>query len=433
MSDPCCDPNLSRRGFLGLSLGGYLGLSMGGSLLGGLGLSRAAAQDAGKIAGFGQAKRCVILWLNGGPSQRETWDPKPGTPFGGPTKAIATKAKGVEISENFPRLAEHMDKVALVRSMATREGNHQRARYFLHTGYVPSGTVKHPDVGSLLCQQLADTAIDMPPYLVLNGATPGAGILGVSYAPFVIQDPTKPVDNLAYADGISEERFSRRRELLSALDASFRESRPGPETAGHAAIVAKADRLMHSPKIAAFQLEQEPQAVRAAYGPGKFGSGVLMARRLLEQGVKVVEVQLNGWDTHRDNFTKVRELGGEVDLAFSALITDLEQRDLLSSTLIVCMGEFGRTPRVNPNDGRDHWARSWSMALAGGPIRGGTVVGSTSPDGTQVERPVQTEDLMATICHAMGVDREYTNYTKEGRPIATVDAKGKLIREVFPA
>lgn len=415
---------LSRRGFLSLSLGGYLGLSMGG-------LGKVFADSKG--AGFGQAKHCIILWLNGAPSQMETWDPKPGTKNGGPTKAIKTSAKGIQIAHTLPRMAEQMHHVALVRSMYTREANHQRGRYFLHTGYVPSGTVKHPDMGSLICQGVADMDAELPPYICINNsAAPGSGTLGVTYSPFTVQDPTKPVENLSYARGVDKARFTRRRELLESLEKGFTKKRPGAESQGHQAIVKKADKMMHSPKIKAFQLAKEPESVRKSYGQNKFGQGCLMARRLIEQGVRVVEVQLNGWDTHRDNFNRTKTLGGQLDAGFAGLLADLKQRDLLKKTLVVCMGEFGRTPRINANEGRDHWARGWSLALAGGPVRGGTVIGATTKDGMRVaEKPKNAQDIMASVVHAMGVDRNHVNYTKNGRPITVVDKPGKRITELF--
>jgi uncharacterized protein (DUF1501 family) len=435
MHDHRCDhashTGLDRRGFLGLSLGGFLGLSLGG-------LSNFAhAQDGGGgIAGFGSAEHLVILWMNGAASQMETWDPKPGHKNGGPTKAIKTRAKGLQIAHTLPRLAEHGDKLCVVRSMATGEGNHQRARYFLHTGYVPSGTVRHPDIGALICQQKAEDESELPAYISLNGAPgPGAGVLGVAQAPFRIQDPTKPVDNLAYAKGVDEKRFARRRKLLSDLGQEF-----GPnhghadEVEGHDKVVAKADRMMHSKKIKAFDLGQESESTRAAYGKNKFGQGCLMARRLIEQGTKVVEVQLNGWDTHKDNFTRTTNLTGQLDLGFSALLKDLSERDLLQKTLVVCMSEFGRTPRINENEGRDHYAKAWSMAMAGGMIRGGQVIGATSPDGLRVvERPLNAQDLMASIAHATGIDGKRTNYTKGGRPIQVIDTPGRIIPEFFKA
>ena len=429
MHDPiaraCCDPEtgLDRRGFVKLSLGGYLGLLLG---------QRTAWADEARTAGSKAAQACIVLWLNGGPSHIDTFDPKPGTPTGGPTKAIATKAKGIQIAEYFPRLAEQMQHVSLIRGMSTKEGNHQRARYYLHTGYVPEGTVQHPDLGALICQQRGDPTLELPPYVAINGATPGPGALGVSLAPFTVQDPTKPVENMAYASGVDAARFRRRRELLDTLSRGFVKQHPGPETEGHAAVYDRADKLMHSKRSKAFGLEAEPQAVRAAYGTGKFGSGCLMARRLVEQGVRMVEVQLNGWDTHKDNFNRVAKNCQELDQGFAALIADLAQRDLLKSTLVLCLGEFGRTPKINGDEGRDHYAKAWSLAIAGGPIAGGRVVGATSEDGgTVVERPVAVPELVATVVKAMGMDAAHVNHTPQGRPITVVDAGAAPIGELF--
>ncbi len=430
--DTCdCGPTLSRRNFVGLTLGGALGLLTGGPG----GLARALGKDGAPgsaLPGFGQAQRCIILWLNGGPSHLDTFDPKAGHANAGPVKAVKTTVDGVHLSEYLPQLAEQMEHVSLIRSMASREGNHQRARHLLHTGYVPSGTVAHPDLGSLICQQKADASFDMPSYMAINGATPGAGILGVGYAPFNIQDPTKPVENLSYAGGVDRPRFDRRQRLRRALSRAFDESRAGPETRGHEAVYGKADTLMHSPRTAAFDLEQEPAALRDAYGRGKFGQGVLMARRLIEAGVKVVEVQLGSWDTHQDNFTKVKGLCDQLDPAFATLVRDLRERDLLDSTLVVCMGEFGRTPRINQNEGRDHFARAWSLALAGGGVKGGRVVGATTPDGAEVAtRPVTVPELMASVFHAVGVPGDEVNYSREGRPIYVVDGDAAPIGELF--
>lgn len=418
--------HVSRRGFLGLSLGSALGLALGGPRL-----AWADGTPAG-LAGFGQAKACIVLWLAGGPSHLDTFDPKPGTATGGPVGAIDTSAKGVKLSEYLPQLAGQMHDVALVRSMSTKEGNHQRARYYLHTGYVPSGTVAHPDLGALICQQKAEAGFDLPSYVSIGGATVGPGFLGVSLAPLQVTNPDKPVDNLALPGGVDDARFQRRQALRAALSQEFAGSRAGAETAGHEAVYAKADTLMHSPRAKAFDLTQEPDALRDAYGRGKFGQGVLMARRLVEEGVKVVEVQLGGWDTHQDNFNRVKALCGQLDPAFATLVRDLRERDLLKSTLVVCMGEFGRTPRINPNEGRDHFARAWSLALAGGPVRGGRVVGETSADGTEVaKRPVGAPELVSSIFHAMGVDRAHTNYTKGGRPLTAVDQEAPPIAELF--
>lgn len=422
-ADPCCD----RRHLLRLGLSGSLGLLLGDGLL-----RRAGAQER---AGLATAEACIVLWMSGGMSQTDTFDPKPGTPSAGPLGALRTAQKDLLLSELLPRTAEHMRHVSLIRSMATREGAHDRATYLVHTGWAPGGTVRHPDVGSLVAQALARPASDgdeLPPYVCIGGQGVGPGLLGVASAPFTVADPTRPVQDLVYPAGVDAERFARRRRLLEAVERQFRRDHPGDETEGHTAVYVKADRLMHSKHMRAFDLAQETARVRASYGPDAFGQGCLMARRLVEAGVKAVEVQLGGWDTHQDNFTQGRRVGAQLDRGLAALLGDLRERDLLRRTLVLVATEFGRTPLVNKDDGRDHFANGWSVGLAGGPVRGGRAVGSTSADGQQVaERPVTAADLMATLARALGVDPTRVNTTPEGRPIQVVDPAGRVVEELF--
>lgn len=410
-----------RRELLRLGLSGWLGLLLAG---------RARGQEA--PPGVTPAEACIVLWMSGGMSQTDTFDPKPGTGSAGPLGALRTAQKDLLLSELLPRTAEQMRHVSLIRSMATREGAHDRATYLVQTGWAPSGTVRHPDVGALVAQALARQDSELPPYVSIGGQPVGPGLLGVSFAPFTVGDPLRPVQDLAHAPGVDAERFARRRRLLEAVERQFRRDHPGDETEGHHDVYARADRLMHSRDVRAFDLAQEPARTRAAYGLDAFGQGCLMARRLVEAGVKAVEVQLGGWDTHQDNFTQARRLCGSLDRGLSALVADLRERDLLRRTLVVVATEFGRTPAVNENDGRDHFAAGWSVALAGGPVRGGRVVGATSADGTVVaERPVTAADLLATITHALGIDRARVNATPEGRPISVVDPAGKVVGELF--
>lgn len=420
--DLCC----GRRHLLRLGLGGSLGLLLGDGLLRG-----AWAQERGAAT----ADACIVLWMSGGMSQTDTFDPKPGTPSAGPLGAVRTAQKDLLLSEWLPLTAEHMRHVSLIRSMATREGAHDRATYLVHTGWAPSGTVRHPDVGALVAQALARPAAEvdaLPPYVCIGGQGVGPGLLGVASAPFTVADPTRPVQDLAYPAGVDAERFARRRRLLEAVERQFRREHPGDETEGHTAVYVKADRLMHSQHVRAFDLTQETARTRGTYGPDAFGQGCLMARRLVEAGVKAVEVQLGGWDTHQDNFTQGRRVAGQLDRGLAALLGDLRERDLLRRTLVVVATEFGRTPVVNKDDGRDHFATGWSVALAGGPVRGGRVIGATSADGQALaERPVTAADLMATIAHALGIDRTRVNTTPEGRPIQVVDPAGRVVDELF--
>lgn len=425
-ADLCC----GRRHLLRVGLSGSLGLLLGEGLL-----RSASAQER---AGAARAEAIIVLWMSGGMSQTDTFDPKPGTASAGPLGAVRTAQKDLLLSELLPLTAEHMRHVSLIRSMATREGAHDRATYLVHTGWAPSGTVRHPDVGALVAQALARPSSSsegedaLPPYVCIGGQGVGPGLLGVASAPFTVGDPTRPVQDLVHPAGVDAERFARRRRLLEAVERQFRRDHPGDETEGHTTVYVKADRLMHSQHVRAFDLSQETARVRGAYGPDAFGQGCLMARRLVEAGVKAVEVQLGGWDTHQDNFTQGRRVAAQLDRGFAALLSDLRERDLLRKTVVLVATEFGRTPVVNKDDGRDHFATGWSVALAGGPLRGGRAVGATTADGQAVaERPVSAADLMATLAHALGIDPARVNTTPEGRPITVVDPAGRVVDELF--
>lgn len=415
----------SRREALRLGLGGALALHLGWprGLL---------ADDSGAKGPGGRAEAVVLLYMAGGMSQTDTFDPKPGTKSAGPLKAIKTAAPAFQLSELLPRLAEEARHLTLLRGMNTREGAHDRARYLLHTGYAPSGTVRHPDLGSYVAQARQAAALDIPAYVSVAGRAPGPGFLGVDFGPFAVGDPRQPVADLAYPPGVDAARFARRRRLLEAIERRFEKEHPGSETAGHKSVYERADRLMHSPRTKAFDLKEEPAAVRQLYGDTPFGQGCLLARRLVQAGTRVVEVVLDGWDTHQDNFTAVRRLAGQLDQGFAALLRELRERDLLAKTLVVCLSEFGRTPAINKDDGRDHHANGWTVALAGGPVKGGRVVGQTSADGEQVaERPISAQDLASTVFTALGIAIDGEQYTPEGRPIRVVDQGGRPLAEVF--
>lgn len=415
----------TRRAFVA----GALGASLGWALLGRRGQAQQRTRTGGKRP---PADHCVILTMNGGMAQTDTFDPKPGTRNAGPLAAIDTAAPGLRFSELLPRLAGEARELAVIRSMVTSEGAHERARYLLHTGYAPSGTVRHPDLGALVAQGKHDEEFDLPAYVAVGGGGLGAGVLGVGYEPFRVADPRQPVENLSYAPGVNALRWQRRRKLLTILERRFLRRHPGEETRGHTQVYERADRLMHAAEVEAFSLAREPSGLREAYGQNPFGQGCLLARRLVEAGVPAVEVQLGGWDTHQDNFTRNRELAAMLDAGLASLLHDLRERDLLRKTLVLVLSEFGRTPGINANEGRDHWTRGWSVVLAGGPVRGGQAVGATGRDGTQgVERPVGVPDLFASIFRALGIDPARVNETPNGRPIRAVDAGGKVVGELF--
>lgn len=417
------DCKCSRRDLLkmGLQTGAALTFSQV------LGLTSLFAQPQNKV------RSCILLWMAGGPSQLDTFDPKPGTSTGGEFKAISTVVPGIQISEHLPLVAKQMKEIAIVRSMTSREGNHDRARYYVHAGYSPAGVTQHPSFGAIVAKELVEKSQNLPAYVSINGPGMGAGLLGVNFAPFLIRNPEKPPENLSLSDRVTRERFEDRMDLLNMVNHEFHESHVQEDIQDREMVYSRALHLMNSPSITAFDLGREKDSVRRRYGDSRIGNGCLMARRLVESGVRFVEVEMSGWDTHVDNFKTTRELMGQLDPAFSALVEDLKQTGLLDSTLLVWMGEFGRTPEINANAGRDHWPQSWCAALAGCGIQGGQVIGATDAKGVEiVQNPVTVPDLYATLCKCLGIDDSKYNSSPLGRPIRVVDY-GKAVQPLLGA
>jgi hypothetical protein len=431
---------LSRRDWLRLSCCGFAGVSMSGWLEN---LAEAAAASPAR------KKACILLWMAGGPSQMDTFDVKPGTKNGGPTKEIATSVPGIKISENFPGLAKHMKRMAIIRSMSTKEADHGRGTYLMRTGRAPGGPVLYPTLGSLVSKELEREDAELPgfvsiaPIRFLNSAAFGPGFLGPRYAPLVVGEnagggrgafnsQALRVEDLDVAREVGARRAGARLELLDELNKDFLSERSGTPSIGHRTAYSRAVTMMRSTAVKAFDLDEEPARLRDAYGRNLFGQGCLLARRLVERGVPFIEVTLNGWDTHGNNFESVKRLCGTLDPAWSTLMSDLQDKGLLDRTLVVWMGEFGRTPRINGGNGRDHWAVSWSTVLAGGGINGGQVIGKTSDDGMSVkERPISTPDFLGTVGKALGLDITKQNNSNVGRPIRFVDPGAKPIKEVL--
>jgi uncharacterized protein (DUF1501 family) len=435
--------SFDRRHFLrtgaaafSVSLSGWLGR-----------LAQAAASDP-------QRKRaCILLWMSGGPATIDLWDLKPGHANGGPYKEIATAVPGLKYGPHLVGLAKQADRMAVLRSMSTKEGDHGRATFLLRTGNLPQGSIDFPTLGALVAKELADSKVDLPPFVsiapqrFLAQNAFGPGFLGPQYAPLIVADgqgagagtpnaaavdQQLKVQNLARFGGVSGEQAEARLALMRDLEADFLSHRPGTTGDSHLAAFEAAVRLMKPETAKAFDLSGEKKAVRDRYGRNLFGQGCLLARRLVERGVPFVEVTLDGWDTHVNNFDAVKNLCGILDPAWSALMDDLKDRGLLDSTLIVWMGEFGRTPKINPQKGRDHFPDAWSTVLAGGGIKGGQAFGRTSKDGMKVEdRPISVPDMLATVCGALGIDPGKTNLSNVSRPIRIVDKAGRPIREVL--
>lgn len=417
--------------------------------LGGLGFSRcswfqslaAEASDNPK-----RRKSVIMLWMNGGPATIDLWDLKPNHDNGGPFNETATSVPGIKISEHLPNLAKQTKEFVIIRSMATREGDHRRARIVGVTGYTPQGAIQFPALGSLISHELSIPNANLPGFVSIGGRDDGelgGGFLGPKFSPFVVGSGNRTpgnlngsnelkVQNLNFANDISESNFKNRLNMLNELDMDFSKQKNSSVLETLKTSTDRAIRLMRPEAASAFQLEEEKEKLRDSYGRTSFGQGCLLARRLVERGVAFVEVTLDGWDTHSNNFSSVQRLSGILDAGFSTLLEDLKQRGLLQDTIIVCQGEFGRTPRINGNKGRDHWPSSWAAVIAGGGIKGGQVVGGTSNDGTTVEgKPTRTADLIATIVKAVGIDPMKQNMSNVSRPIRIADPNGKPIQEIF--
>jgi len=395
------------------------------------GAQAAVAKPA--LAPVAGGRSCILLYMAGGASHVDTFDLKPEKSSGGSFRAIRTKVDGLRISEHLPRLAARMHKLALIRSMTAKEGNHSRARHLMHTGYAPAGGADHPALGSLLASgRAADEAgAGLPGYVAIGGPGEDAGFLSSAYSPFVVKNPLKPVRYLTLPRGIDAARFDRRLELWRSLESGFSAGRGGTFAQNRREVAEQAVALMRSSEVRSFDLEEESPETRAAYGPSEFGAGCLMARRLCEAGAPFVEVTLNGWDTHEDNFNRVKALCQTLDQGFSALLDDLERRGRLSSTVLVWAGDFGRTPRINEKGGRDHHPAASSVLLAGGGMKPGMVIGETDAEGAEVrERPVTVPDLFRTLAHLLGLEPDRMRMSPAGRPIRTVDG-GALITELI--
>jgi uncharacterized protein (DUF1501 family) len=376
-----------------------------------------AAEAPGKPRDHAQS--IIILWLQGGPSQLETFDPQPNTRIAGGGGAIDTAVKDVQLATALGRTADEMASISLIRSMVNKEGDHERGTYAMKTGFRPDPTVIHPSIGAICCHELDVAGTDIPRHIsILPGQWPArGGYLGDQYNAFRTDDPAAKVP-----DTVSVVPAGREKERLKDLDvvenafAAGRQKRA--EATMHREAVAGALKMMSSEQLKAFDVSKESLALRRAYGETPFGRGCLAARRLTEVGVRCVEVTLGGWDTHVNNHATVRDLLATLDPAFSALIRDLRERGLLERTVVMCGGEFGRTPTVNPAGGRDHWPTGFSLALAGGGIRGGQLIGATDPEGKpDPSDPVKVPDLHATLLTAVGIDPAKLNQTPIGRTV----------------
>ena len=373
-------------------------------------------------------KSVILLWMSGGPPTIDIWDLKSGAPTGGPSTPISTNGD-MQISSLLPSVAQHMDKLSVVRSMSTREADHSRGRYYMHTGYVPNPNIEHPSYGAVVAHELEQyvAELEIPPFVSVGGSSAGPGFLGMAYAPFQV-DSNGRVRNMEMS--IRGRRLQQRLALLQQIEQRFIKQGRGMAAIDHAKVIEKTTSLMTSDQMTAFQVSQEPKPIREQYGETGFGRGCLLARRLVEAGVPFVEVNFGGWDLHQNCFDSLNDKLPIMDKAMAALMDDLTQRGMLDDTVVLWMGEFGRTPRINGNAGRDHFARAWSVAMGGGGLKGGLAVGETNSDGTRVvTEPYSSEDLMATVCHALGISLQTTFTANNGRPMK-IAGGGKLIEDL---
>ena len=430
-SSPFSD-ELNRRRFVSLAAKSFLGVSIlpwasHHSLSGaGLGLNRPLNHAP-------KAKNVIYLYMSGGMTHLDTFDPKTGTETGGPTQTIKTNADGVQLAENLPLLANHADKIAVVRGMSSTKGAHQQGNYFMHTSYAQRATIVHPSVGAWMTRLDGRFNPTLPGAVVVGGGSrhPLSGFLSTSHQPLAVGNPNEGLKNVKRLWGMTEEKFEKGLNLSQKLDRSFTQKYNLEKVNAYSDMYDDAVRLMKSKDLKAFDLKEESESTRESYGSDNFGQGVLLARRLVERQVRFVEVQLGGWDTHQNNFSRVPERCAILDQALSALLDDLSKRGLLEETLVVLATEFGRTPNINVNDGRDHYPKAFSCMLAGGGIRGGQVWGSTDEEGREViENKVEIPDFNATIAYALGLPLDEIIYSPTRRPF-TLSDKGQPLTQLI--
>ena len=413
--------HLSRRALMK----GALATTAGGVVMnwGGLTASRAIAAEARK-----QKKHCILLWMNGGASQFETFDMKPGRPTGGPFRPIDSNVPGIQVCELMPRMAKQMDKVAVIRSMRTSEVDHPGGIYLMHTGYRPSANVRFPELGAIVAKYQGTEGGDLPDFVkVSSNGDAGGGFLGPKYQPFGIgSEGTLPPFAVSGMDAAKE---AKRHDLRSFVEDQFATENKSELAKMHREAYEAARRLQKGRE--AFKIDDEWAKSKELYGDSEFGKRCLLARKLIESGVAFVEVGQSSYDSHADNFQWHRGLVPPMEHAWAGLLADLKERGLLENTLVVWTGEIGRTPQINNRAGRDHHVRCWSTALAGGGIKGGQVYGASDENGVEVkDNPVTEGDFFATIYSALAIDPKTENYAGL-RPVPLAPFGSKVVKTLL--
>jgi hypothetical protein len=410
--------NLSRRAMLGASAATIMGFQVK-DLLAWKGQDHAA-----------KAEHVIFFWNGGGMTHLDTWDPKPGRPTQGEFEPIETSASGIQISEIFPEFAQQMHNVSLIRSIAGVNGDHGRASYQVQTSYQASANLRHPGFGSVVVHEKEKLG-DLPAFVSIGGRARGSSYLGQRCEAYFVGQPGDKDPYLAFPEGITTTRGNKRLDVLNRFNGKFADRTTSQELNSTKTSVEDAVRLMRSPALKAFELEHVKAETMNRYGDTPFGRGCLVAKQLVEQGVRFVQVNRGGFDTHSNNFEAMRNHGEIMDPALASLTSDLAESGLLEKTLIVMLSEFGRTPKINDNGGRDHYPSVFSCFMAGGGIKGGQVIGSSDKDGFKPkDRPVRVPELHATLCHALGINPNKEVMTPLQRPMKLVD-EAKPVLELF--
>jgi hypothetical protein len=418
------DHPLDRRNFFAKSAASLLGVQ----LLPWLDSTLQAAQTPAA-----KAKHLLLLTMRGAMSHIDTFDPKPGREVQGTTKAIQTKIAGIQFGETLAKLSTMADQLAVIRSMSTETGDHEQGTYLMRTGYKQINSIQHPSMAAWTTMALGPISKTLPPnVLVGNGNEhPNAGFLDPKFLPIPVADANRGLENIQSPAYLSDDIFKRRLLLARKFDASFQTKYDGTEMEAYNELYRQAVKFMGSKDLAAFDIKKEPEKTLLAYGANRFGQGCLLARRLLQEGVRCIEVEFEGWDMHQQLFTDLPAKGGQLDQAFSQLLLDLKSTGLLDSTLIVLQTEFGRTPKINENNGRDHHPGAFSFVLAGAGIRGGVVHGASDEDGVAVAKDhVSIADFNTTVATVLGIDTNQEHISPNGRPFK-IGGGGKAVSQVL--
>lgn len=422
---------ITRRDFAAKTASSLLGVGLLGQSM--TSKSFAAFEHSSKLKQVPTAKNVIYLYMSGGQTHLDTWDPKPGTATGGPTKAIKTSADGVQLAENLPLTAQQMHHGTVIRSLSSTQGAHEQGNYMMHTSYELRGTIRHPGMGAWLNVFQGGGNSTLPNYVYIGNDSrhPGAGFFPAAQAPLFVNNPEAGLKNVKIQPGLTEDKFNARLKLADELDSDFRSTFKHRNVKAYADMYDDAIAMMKSEDLKAFDLSDEAPDLRASYGREAFGQGCLLARRLVERGVRFVEVSLGGWDTHNANFVAVPERCETLDKGLSTLLSDLHNRGLLKDTLVVLTTEFGRTPDINQNVGRDHYPKAFSAAMWGGGVKGGHIHGATDAEGREVVADkVKIEDMNASIAYALGLPLDQVIYSPSKRPFTIAD-KGQPLTSVF--